>query len=719
MRVLQEAVASAYDKVYGIEGTSYDATKWFVGKGIKYDTIDGVPVFTPMNQVMRPMEESTAFYTGYPNVYQKSSVEWYIFTPDTLVGATTRRIRLYTLNVKTGTVTSNGFITATKPVAGNGTVRDFKLDVYEYSTGTCSVSTATVTGSGTAWSTDRISLGARIGFGSTDPKQITTWYYINAVGSDTSLTLQTNSTASGTGGTAANISVGSGAYVIQEFRMVFIETNATTTNGGVFITKGTVPEDFTSGGTTIAAAVSTDKVKACYWLKDASTQTNIVSCGAGIVAQSSNTNRGLYVMDSPSAGNYKWYKYNIRAALTLATGASTSAFTLATGNNAVTGTISQNASMCIATTSHGAGSGVECIYALTTTRFLRIPLTNITSGNTACVSDSIIEVPPGGTSTYAATSAMSNIEYSPTLDRFYITTTTYWYLTKFVSSGTQFDRHFGRTILNLDQSLAESDLPDFFAPNGTSSSLCSITGTGIVLACKQGTTSANNQIYALSAGADKDFAIANNAVLVSPKMTLTDASQFFRAYVAEKRWLGSNEHTMAPEPYLVYFRTQDIDTDMTSSWQLLDAADDLSSFSGTTECQFRIVFQTLGISCLPSQIISVAVAYDNYQTDTHYSLSETKSVAASQQFVWRHVTMFGTTVPTLYFKLYDAETGSLILSDDSVALAYGTLERSTDGTSWSSFSTSDRASGSAGDNTYIRYTPTATLNGKIRAVVHL
>lgn len=719
MKTSVEALASEYDKVYDIEGTAYDATKWFVGKGIKYGTIDGVPVFTPMNQIMRPMEESTAFYTAYPNVYQKSSVEWYIFTPDTLVGATTRRIRLYTLNVKTGTVTSNGFITATKPVAGNGTVRDFKLDVYEYSTGTCSVSTATVTGSGTAWSTDRISLGARIGFGSTDPKQITTWYYINAVGSDTSLTLQTNSTAAGTGGTAANISVGSGSYVIQEFRMVFIETNATTTNGGVFITKGTVPEDFTTGGTTIAAAVATDKVKACYWLKDASTQTNIVSCGAGIVDQSSSTNRDLYVQDSPVAANYKWYKYNIRAALTLATGASTSAFTVATGNNAVTGTISQNASMCIATTSHGAGSGVECIYALTTSRVLRIPLTNITSGNTACVTDSIIEVPPGGASTYAATSAMSNIEYSATLDRFYITTGTFWYLTQFVSSGTQFDRLFGRAIMSQDQSLAESDLYHFFAPNGTASSICSITGTGIVLFCKNGTTALNNQIYALAAGADKDFAIANNAVLISPKMTVTDASQFYRAYIAEKRWVGANEHMMAPEPFLVYFRTQSIDSDMTSDWQLLGQDDDISAFSGDTQCQIRIVFQTLGVSCIPAQIIGTGVIFDNYQTDTHYSFSESESVAASKQFVWRHVTMFGGTVPTLYFKLYDAESGSLLVSDDSVTLANGTLERSTDGITYSAFTTADRASGAGGNNTYVRYVPTATLSGKIRPVLHL
>jgi hypothetical protein len=49
-----------------------------------------------------------------------------------------------------------------------------------------------ITGSGTTWEDDRICIGSRIGFGSTDPTQIATWYYINAINSNTSLHIQTN-----------------------------------------------------------------------------------------------------------------------------------------------------------------------------------------------------------------------------------------------------------------------------------------------------------------------------------------------------------------------------------------------------------------------------------------------------------------------------------------------------------------------------------------------
>ena len=76
-----------------------------------------------------------------------------------------------------------------------------------------------------------------------------------------------------------------------------------------------------------------------YWLKDAATQTNIVASGCAIDFTSATpTNLTTYVLDLPVAGSYKVYKYNIRAALTVATGASVSAWTLTTANQVFTGT---------------------------------------------------------------------------------------------------------------------------------------------------------------------------------------------------------------------------------------------------------------------------------------------------------------------------------------------------------------------------------------------
>lgn len=132
-----------------------------------------------------------------------------------------------------------------------------------------------------------------------------------------------------------------------------------------------------------------------YWLKDAAVQTNLVSCGASLRRDlATPTSLTMYVLDLPVAGSQKVFVYNIRAALTVATGASVSAFVLATGNQAITGTGSQNSNLCIATTSHGLGAGIPSLYFVTTTRFYRIALTNITGGSTTFLSDSIAEIPP-------------------------------------------------------------------------------------------------------------------------------------------------------------------------------------------------------------------------------------------------------------------------------------------------------------------------------------
>lgn len=58
-----------------------------------------------------------------------------------------------------------------------------------YTTGTVSASGSSVTGSGTSWSSVGIVSGDKIGFGTTNPNNITTWYTVATVNSNTSITL--------------------------------------------------------------------------------------------------------------------------------------------------------------------------------------------------------------------------------------------------------------------------------------------------------------------------------------------------------------------------------------------------------------------------------------------------------------------------------------------------------------------------------------------------
>ena len=690
--------------------SAYDSTKWNLGKGLIYNAgataID--KYIAPDFQAIRPMEESTPFAVVQIYAHNHSTSICYVFGVENLATAVAaRRVHLWELNRKTGARSWKGFITMTLLTATAHTVRNFTMDVKEESTGTVQTTGTALTGSGTAFVTNKVAVGARIGFGSTDPAQITTWYRISARASDTGLTLATS---------PGNITAGT-AYVIQEFRPVYTATNATTTNGGTHYGKGISIEDFTPGGTTIAVAVSTDDVKAMYWLKDAAVQTNIVSAGVSLERDTATpTSLNMYVLDLVSAGNYKVYKYNIRAALTVATGASVSAWTLATGNQAVTGTGSQNSNLCIATAGHGLGSGIKSIYFVTTTRWYRADVANITSGNVSWQSDVIAEIPTGGTSTFAATGALSTIEYMPSIDAFVVGSTSatgnFSYVSQYVASGNQFDRQFGRDFKHQDQSLKDNGHPTIFS-NQILPLVFTDAGANRLFICKQGTTALNNQIYVIAVGSDWVYAEQSSGRLISPEITTPNALKYYRVFANQIMHLGNTTLGKTTEAFRMYARTANITTDATTGWTLVDETNDLSGFAGASSIQFAIEFKTISETCLPARVLGINLSYEDNTSDSHFALSVAESSLASKQFAFWFATAFGGTVPTLYVRLYNAVSGGLLDTDDSVTQA-GTWEKSTDGITYSTYNSTDRAN----DTTYIRFTPAALADGiQVRAEI--
>lgn len=690
--------------------SAYDSTKWNLGKGLIYNAgataID--KYIAPDFQAIRPLEESTGFAVNQIYAYNLSTTICYVFGVEALTTAVaTRRVHLWELNRKTGARSWKGFITMTLLTATAHTVRNFTMDVKEESTGTVQTTGTALTGSGTAFATNKVAVGARIGFGSTDPSQITTWYRISARGSDTALTLATS---------PGNIAGGT-AYVIQEFRPVYTATNATTTNGGTHYGKGISIEDFTPAGTTISVAVSTDDQKAMYWLKDAATQTNLVSAGVSLERDTATpTSLNMYVLDLVSAGNYRVFKYNIRAALTVASGASVSAWTLTTGTQAVTGTGSQNANLCIATTSHGLGSGIKSLYFVTTTRWYRAAVANITSGNVSWQSDVIAEIPTGGTSTYAATGALSTIGYMPSIDAFVIGSTSatgnFSYVSQYVASGNQFQRQWGRDFKHQDQSLKDNGHPTIFS-NQILPMAFTDAGANRIFVCKQGTTALNNQIYVMAFGADWEYASTSQGRLISPEIPTPNALKYYRIFANQVMYLGSTTLGKTTESFRIYARTANITTDDTTGWVLIDETNDLSGLAGASSIQFAIEFKTISESCLPVRILGLNLSYEDNTSDSHFALSVAESSLASKQFAFWFATAFGGTVPTLYVRLYNAVTGGLLDTDDSVSQV-GTWEKSTDGVTYGAYDSTDRAN----DNTYIRFTPASLADGiQVRAEI--
>ena len=714
-RISKEQLVTTPSTLNYLSESAYDYTKWNLGKGLIYNAgataID--KYIAPQMTVIRPMEESTAFACVYNYAVNFSTTTDYLFGLENSVAASaTRRVHMWTINKKTGASSWNGFITMTYASATAHTARDFKIDRKLYSTGTVETTGTALTGSGTAFATAKVAIGARIGFGSTDPSQITTWYRITVRTSDTALTLGTS---------PGNITAGT-AYVIEEYRPVVLNTNATTTNGGIHYGKGITPEDFTSGGTTIAIAVSTDDQKAMYWLKDAASQTNIYGAGMALdFASMTNTSLDTYVLDFVAVGNYKYFKYNIRAALTVGSGNSVSAWVLATGNNPVTGTGVQNAAICIATTSHGTGSGVKCLYLVTTSRVYRVPVTQITTTSTtvhSSPSDNIAEVALGGAGTYTVANVFSTIEYITDIDAFIVGTThaagLYSYVTQYVASGSQFQNVFGRDFKFWDQSSKDNGHPSMYSTSTTVFAYVDSGSNNLIYAVKQGTTALLNQIYVLAFGADRNYANTSGGYLITPQITTSNVQKYYRAFMNHINSLGSGNLLKPTEAFDIYVRTTNITTDATSGWNLLDETNDISSYAGASSIQLKVLFRTIGESCLPARILGVNLSYEDNTTDSHYALSVEKSSVSSKIFAWWFDTAWGGTVPTLRVSLYDADTGGLLHTDVSDTPTGGTWEKTTDGTSWVSYNDTDRANAT----TWIRYTPSSMAdNVKVEAYI--
>lgn len=684
--------------------SSYDQNKTNLGTLIKqYTGALSTDKFAGPSKIgiTRPMEQSVAIPGIYPHVITFSDTIDWVFLADNSAAAVTRRIILYEYNKSDSTFNWKGFLTLTYPAVTNHTIRGFRVSRELYTTGTISASGTSVTGTSTLWQSDRLSVGCRIGFGSTNPNLISTWYEISSIGSDTSITLTTS---------AGTITSGT-PYVIEDIVLITSTTNATVTNGGLFIAKGIRPELFTPAGTTIPAATTVDNIRAVYWLADAAVVTNTVAAGSALGNKNSWTDQSVYVLNVTGAAIYV---YNFRAPLTLTAGKDTTTNTIKTGNQVVTGTLSQANNGRISTLSHGPGSGVESLYYVTTTRVYRSAISSIINGSVSWQSDTMVEIPPGGVATYLATSALTSCEISSGIDRLVITTSgtagVRSYITQYNTSSNPFDHIFLVDDKQQDQSTSDSgSVPH---PSILASPFSVWSENGILYLARVGTTAAINQIYTLPIGAHQTYAINNQELLVTPKFDISDSSKLYNIYINRVNKVGTDTFSLPTEPFKLYYRTSGI-SDNSGSWTLLSDDGDLSGISGS-EIQFAISFKIIGTTCLPARILGLSLVYEDNSTDGHYQPSVNKSSITTNTFAYRQSILWSSNIPNMRIRMYNAVTGSLILDDNILSSAYGVWEYSSnDGSSWNTWDIAQDVVGN-----YIRYTASSLPNStKIKVLL--
>ena len=793
---------------------SYDSTKTLISSLLQQASGSGVEnnyISTLPSAIVNIPEVFSSGHQAMPHIYKWSNNIYWIFTAPSANASTTRALALSEFNSTTKTITYRGFVTLSGTVlAGSKTIRSIRGCVYKHTTGTVSTSGAstTINGSSTQFTSERIAVGARIGFGTTDPTQVTTWYDISGITDDSTLTI------------SAPVTLSAGtSYVIEEIRLVIaIQTTAAAgttvtralSESGVFLIKGLNYSTFTSGGTTIPEATTVDNIRASYLLSDprfatahtstftvtiatpgvftinnhglrngdvvafsttgalptgltasattavtfyyvinATTNTFQVSATLnGVAVNTSGAQSGVHTIhtgarlnvmtlgleDEVSKTDHTIYlctsyttavsitKYNMRAALTVgayasgattyvASGVSPSAYVFSTTTQLVTGTPSQVNSGRIFTVASGPASGSASLFFATSTRIYRSPITTITDASTSYLPDVMLEVPPGSSTTYAALSAMSQVDYSSTIDRLFITNATNrfgTYITPYVTAGEQFEKYIGANLNRLKLTTTPGGASDGLFPQAT---LTIWTEDGWMFAIPNTATSGQNWLYIFPFGADAYYSSTSNQYVITPKLATPNATKLYSVYVDHMEYAGTYGLGFPVETYRLWYRTTGID-DNSGAWTEVPVGADLTTVSPGDYIQFKIAFDIMGEICVPTRIYSIAVLYEDSSQDSHYEPSLTKSSAQNRQFAWRQISSWGGTIPDLRIRLFNVANGATVLDDDITSSTYGDWEYSTDGgNTWLAWNTSADTIGN-----YIRYTADDGVIGNLITV---
>ena len=692
----------------GITGslTSYTSSLTSFGPLIRQYSGSGATsnYIGPRSTVFSSIPEVSGFTATYPHVYKWSDRYYWIFTADGSAAAVTRRVVLFQYDKYNESVTYVGNVLLNfTTTLGAKTSRAIRGLVYQHITGSVECpNTVNITGSGTQFTSEGLAVGARIGFGTTDPTLVSTWYNITAIGSNTALTVDLPVSLSA-----------STPYVAEEIRVAYVCTNATAASGGLFLAKGLNYSTF-QGATTIAEATNTDNIRAVYFLRDNAVNNNSVAYGIGVDSEASKTQHDCYVLNADSTTTARIYKYNLRAPLTLLNGASLSAFQFKTLAPVTTGTIQTAANGRVFTVQHGPASGIKSFWFTTTTRIYRSAITDITNSGSAHLTDAMVEVPPGSTTTYPANANMWQVDYSDSIDRLLIATAAApfrVYVAQYKTDGSQFEKSILPDFGRLKSTTTDSSVA--LIPSARALAHNIWTEDGIMFTIPASITTGINVMYVYPAlAADWTYTGTSGNYVITPKMQTLNASKLYRAYLTNRHFDGDESKGSTVDAVRLYARTSGID-DNSGGWTLLNDAYDLTGLSASTYIQFKIEFRTLSELCLPGKIYSIAAVYEDGSQDYHYEPSLTYSSAQNRVFAWRQAQSWGSNIPNLRIRLFNVANGLMIHDDDITSVAYGTWEYSTDAVTWNSWAAAQDTVGN-----YIRYTATSLpSNITVRALL--
>jgi hypothetical protein len=708
--------------------TSYTSASICMGSLIRRYTDTSGSYLKPVEITYNRMYDNLGYAL---NAKYLSTIQWsddvdYIFTchPGSVAQGTNMSMIMAKYTKSTNTFTNLGRILI-NPLFIGGTVQtrtaqSITAYLYHDITGSVQVNGTTVTGSGTNWATNRICQGARIGFGTTSSADVTTWYEIANVPTNSNLTLTT---------TASNFTAGT-PYVIEELKLYIPMLHQTIGYNGVVVVNGLNESTFTLSGTVINAYTGSaqDRERGFYRMADIPSGSLIAApLAIELAPPTSPTSQDAYLL-AQNAGStaIQYLRFNAlypvsQSVMTYSSSISES-FIAATGLFSVIG--NSQISLKLATTKHGPGSGSLSLYTIgggtfgsSGGRIYRTTPGSITSGSTSFITDSCLEIPPGSAETLQF-GGFAYVDYSSTTDKFYLQGLTsapfnLMTVTPYNAVGDQLERQVLTSVNSVNKTTTNPNQPKMFHINGTRPNF-TVNAAGDMMYVVTGTgTSGTYIVFNVPIGADYKTATTTKQWVSFPVINTQGAFSYYNVYPKIINFLGGDNVGYSTERVKLYYRTSGIGDD-SGTWLEVPENGNMENVSVANEIQFALAWDVLGLLAIPNQVYGLVFTYEDGSQDIHYQPSINESAIANNRFAWRQAQLWGTTIPELRIRLYNDDTNNLLLDDDTSSQSNGTFEYSTDnGSSWSVWDDTQDAIGN-----YIRYTANSLpANTRIRALL--
>lgn len=692
---------------------NYDKDKTNVGQFIVCNSGEGYGnnFAGPINTSMaRPSNISISnFPFNRPRVIKISNNIYWVFLADSNPAATTKRIMLCVYNKSLNKIYAKGVVGISSFPSGNHSIIDFDVYRYLYTVGQVTVSNSVVTGIGTLWDTDKLSAGARIGFGSNDPNQITNWYDISTLsGTNTSLTIN------------GVVNIGSPVpYVIEEIRVFILTSSSTLTNSGIACIYGINYDTFNLNSSTgdVLPAITSGRTRGVYYVTDNTSSPTMTSSYGIVLGPMVDWNTHyLYCLNGTNGSvSAQIFAFNVRNQPGVVSGRTSALLAFKT---AIVGTLTLSTSYNLeyATPQHGPEPNEPCLFFVATTAVYRCPIRLLYENSSLFTADHMRENYIGNSLMYGLFygSSFNKIAYDPTNDVFIIGSSVRSFVVKYnTDSSYKISKFvFMRSVENYTTSALDFHpvMPVFASTNIFS------FNDGMMFISRGSTSTTLNQIFVLHAGADWDYASNNDkGRLISPILSLNGIKSFCKLYVNYEKSLGSEPFVQPTEPWRAYVRTTGFD-DNSGEWKPVPQNGSLVNIDVADKIQVMFEFRVLGLNAIPSRIYGFSVFYNDYVADNHYKFCMNLSDPKKKIFVWKHEVSFGGPLTSpLKIKLFN-ENFSEVLYEDSSNSPKGIFSRSIDGgITWSNFTNDDKAN----NLTFIRYKMgrtgfTEAINGRIQ-----